>query len=246
MRALLAIVLVACSTRPAASPAPPLTGRSEHAAPSGPAPQIRWDKGQFDTSSLPAIARDGSLAVVAVSESDGGRGYPNLRLEVRDRADRVVDTHVVMVSNEAETLISDGLNASPALARRIAAANDQLAVLHARHDLVPMHAFDFSPDPFGPPKTAQADGLAVAFGPDHVLRVVARDQRGEKTVAQVDGTSWLAPSGPRCPGCEPCENPAYLEGVYKADGIDAVVVRIAYQGTDLCWEPGDQLHLIAW
>lgn len=246
MRALLAIVLVACSAPPASSPAPVLAGRAERPAPSGPAPRIRWSAGQFDTSSLPAIARDGSLAVVAVSDSDGGRGYPNLRLEVRDRGDRVVETHVIMVSNEAEALIPDSVHAGPELERRIAAANDKLAALHAQNDLVTMRAFDFSPDPFGPSQPARSAGLTVTFGPDHVLRVRARDRRAEKTVAKIDGKSWLAPSGPRCPGCEPCENPAYLAGVYQADGIDAVVVRIAYQGTDLCWEPGDQLHVIAW
>lgn len=247
MRALLSLALVACSSStPAPAHEPALTGRAERPAPTGRAPRIGWNQGTFDTSQLPAVARSGDLAVVAVDEGDGGRGYPNLRLEVRDRADRVVDTHVVMTANEFETLVPDAAHASPALERRIAAANEHLAKLHARHDLVTTPGFDFKPDPFGASQPAHGDGLTVTFGADHQLRVKARDNRGETTIAKVDGTSWLAPSGKHCPQCEPCENPAYLAGVYKAPGIDALVVRIAYQGTDLCWEPGDQLHVIAW
>lgn len=247
MRALVSLALVACSSSaPAPAQEPALTGRAERPAPTGPAPRIAWKEGTFDTSQLPVVARSGELAVVAVDEGDGGRGYPNLRLEVRDRGDRIVDTHVVMASNEFETLVPDAAQAGPELVRRIAAANEQLAQLHARHDLVAMPAFDFKPDPFGPSQPARGDGLTVTFGSDHGLRVSARDNRGETTIAKVDGTSWLAPSGKHCPQCLPCENPAYLAGVYKAPGIDTLVVRIAYQGTDLCWEPGDQLHVIAW
>jgi hypothetical protein len=47
-----------------------------------------------------------------------------------------------------------------------------------------------------------------------------------------------------CAGCTPCENPAALSGAYQAPGIAVTVVRITYTGTDMCWEPGDQLRVV--
>lgn len=241
MRALVAVALAACgsSTR---SPEPALAGRTTRSAPTTPAPRISYRDAQFDAPSLPAIASTGAVAVVAMIDNDGGRGYPNLRIDVRDRRDRVVEPIVVMTANEFETLVPDGSRATAELDRRITAANRRLAELHAEHDLVAMPALQLEPDPFGPSRPARGDGLVVTFEADHVLRVRA-DQR---VVATANGASWLAPSGKRCAQCEPCENPPYLAAVYKAAAINAIVVRIAYQGTDMCWEPGDQLHLIAW
>jgi hypothetical protein len=43
-----------------------------------------------------------------------------------------------------------------------------------------------------------------------------------------------------------CSNPAFLSGAYHATEINALVVDIGYKGTDTCWEPSDQLHVIAW
>jgi hypothetical protein len=87
------------------------------------------------------------------------------------------------------------------------------------------------------------DGLIVTFGDDHKLHV--RAQAGVE-LATVDGLAWLAPTGKRCAQCAPCENPAWLDAFYKAPEINVVVVRITYAGTDICWEPPAQLHVIAW
>lgn len=238
MRSVIALVLVAACGSSTPAPAP-LTGHTTHTAPTTPAPQIGWRDGMegvvgFDVSQLPAIARDASIAVVPIIDSDGGRGYLNLTLQVRERGDFLAKTIDVMDANDYETLVPDGAHASPELVKRIAAANQQLAALHAQHDLVTMQ-------PVTP-----AEGPKVDFDGHHV-RVLARTRFGdEKTVAKVDATSWLAKPGARCAQCPPCENPAYLDKVYKAPGVDAVVVRIAYRGTDTCWEPGAQLHVVAW
>lgn len=239
---LMAIALAACGSSPPAEPV--IAGHhAPAAAPSGPAPSIAFGERGFETPGLPAIARDGDLVVLPIVEGDGGRGYPNLRLELRDRHDRTTGTLEILIANDYEHLVPDGQHAGPELERRLADANHRLAQLHTEHDLVPMQPLAFTPEPFGPPKPIEDGGLVIAFGADHQLRV--RDARGPVR-ASVDGTGWLAPSGPRCAQCPPCENPAYLAGAYRAPGIDAVVVRIAYTGTDTCWEPGDQLHVIAW
>lgn len=228
--------LGACSSAGSASSGPPpLAGHAAHPAPTTPAPRIAWRDGAFDTSQLPAIARDASLAVVPDIDSDGGRGYPNLQLEVRERGDFLMSTIAVMSPNDYDALVPDGAHPAPELERRIAAANATLAELHANHDLVTMQ-------PLSP-----SEGIRVTFGEDHTLRVMTKIERGDfKTVAKVNGTGWLAKPGQRCAQCEPCENPAFLDGVYKAPHVDAVVVRINYRGTDTCWEPGAQLHVVAW
>lgn len=236
----LALALVAACGSSTPAPAPsPLASRTKPGTPTTPPPHISWREGTadvrgFDVRQLPAIARDASIAVVPVVDSDGGRGYPNLHIEVRERGDFVARTIDVMTSNEYETLVTDEERPTPELDKRLAAANEQLAELHAAHDLVTMQQLT----PSEPPKV-DFDG--------HAVRVLARVRFGDyKTIAKVDATSWLPKPAPRCAQCPPCENPAHLDSVYKAPGIDAVVVRIAFSGTDTCWEPGAQLHVIAW
>lgn len=238
-----AVALIACgSSTPPREPA--IAGHAPAAAPTGPAPSIAFVDRGFTTPGLPAIARAGDLAVLPIVDNDGGRGFPNLQVEVRDRRDKLVENHEIMAANDYERLVPDGEHPIPALEARIAAANQRLAQLHADHDLVAMAELEFTPDPLGPPKPIENAGLVISFEADHQLRV---REAGGALLATADGTSWLAPPrSPACAQCPPCENPAYLAGAYRAPGIDAVVVRIAYTGTDTCWEPGDQLHVIAW
>lgn len=231
MRALAAVALAACSSSTPAT----LTGHAEPRPVLGPAPQIAWHAGQhppFELTRLPAVARTGDVAVMPLQDNDAGRGNLNLRLEVRDRADRVVDKIEVMTVDEYEQFVPDGEQPTLPLNNRIADANRKLADLHSQHDLVAMRGFE-----------TEADGLVVTFDAAHELHV---RPRSGADLATVDGTGWLAKPGQRCAQCPPCDNPARLSGFYKAPGINVVVVRIAYSGTDTCWEPPDQLHVIAW
>jgi hypothetical protein len=43
-----------------------------------------------------------------------------------------------------------------------------------------------------------------------------------------------------------CSNPDFLRDAFVAADAKLVVVRVAYRGTDTCWEPTSQLHVIAW
>jgi hypothetical protein len=209
-RALVAVMIAACSSGSAPPATTPIQGQAPHrAAPTTPPPAIDWRDGAFVMTGLPAIARDGGLVVAPLIESDGGRGFANLQIELRDRRDKRVMTIPVMTANEFEALVPDGRSASPALVSRIAATNRRLAGVHTDYDLVPMQAID-------------PGGLSIDF-----------TARG-----------WLAPPGQRCAQCPPCENPPYLDAVYKADGIDVRLVRVAYRGTDLCWEPTPQWHVV--
>jgi hypothetical protein len=216
MRALAAIVLAACSS---AAPSPALHGNAPAHRPSGPAPQIRWATNAFDHSQLPAIAHAGDRVVLGIVDYDE-RGWKNLRLEIRDRADHTLATHVVMKPGETDLILTDGLNetASPELEARITAANRMLADVHAARDLVSMRAFDHQ-------------HLPVTFDGDQRVRV----RIDGRVVANVDGRSWIG-----------CGMPPLLENVYKADDINAVVVEIGFIGDDSCVPPSEHVHVIAW
>jgi len=193
VKALLALLLVACSGGTHAPPAtlkgsaePPVAERAT------PAPSITFADDQFELHGFPAIAKDRSVVALPVIESDGGRGYPNLRIELRFDSDKTFETIPVMISSDYEAF-----------------------VINTTWEIRYVNGM-----------------LKLVFDVDHSI--------------SFDRPDFKAPKGPHCAGCMPCENPESLHRVYWAPGINAIVVEIAYQGTDTCWEPGNQLHVLTW
>jgi hypothetical protein len=208
-----------------------------------PAPSIAWADGKPAITGLPAVAKGGEIVVVPISGGDAGRGYPNLRIEVHDRSDKTIQAIDVLTSNEFESLAPGGA-ASPALQKRIADANAELARLHGVHDLTPMHPLEIQdPSDGGTKHLAIGDSLDVDWNIDH-LHVLHHNT--DNAVVVLDGKPWLVKDHKPCPTCPPCENPAFLDGVYHAIGINVLVVQIGYRGTDTCWEPADQMHIVTW
>ena len=236
------LVIVAACGGASTPPAQPLAQHYEEAAPRPGAPTIGWKDNNFVVTGLPAVARGGEEAIVPVIESDGGRGYPNLRLEVRDRSDKVVQTIAVMTPNEYETLAPGG-SPSRSLTDRIAAANAELAKAHGVHDLVAMHPLELQAATGDQDAhLAIGDGVDVDWNQDH-LHVFSHNTDHSLTTA--DGAAWLAKDTKHAGG-DVCHNPAFLRRVFHATGISALVIEIGFHGTDTCWEPGDQLHLVVW
>lgn len=244
MRIVVVLALAACggaAPPPAKTPTP--ANQAEPRVRDTPPPWIVWggNDGHWSLVDLPAVARAGELVVVPIIESDGGRGYPNLRVEVRDRSDKTVQTIRVLTSDEFEKLAPGG-QPGPELQQRIGDANRQLASLHGVHDLVPMHALEVQPPAAGGEKHfAIGDGFDVDWNGDH-LHVFTHD--ADRSFLTLDCTPWLPK--PRTAGGEPCSNPASLAGVYHARDINVLVVELAFKGTDVCWEPGNALHVVAW
>jgi hypothetical protein len=202
-----------------------------------PAPHIEWKDNAFGTEALPVLARAGELAIVAVRQIDGERGFPNLRIEVRDRTDKTIQTIPILNSNEYEALAPGGV-ANAELQRRIDAANTELARLHDLHDLVAMKPLEIqAPTDNTFPHLAIGDGLDVDWNGDHVH--VFR-HNSDRQVVTVDGKAWLAPVHASC------SNPAFLRSVFHAPELPVVVVQIAYRGSDSCGVPSDQFHVVAW
>lgn len=211
-----------------------------------PAPQVSWQDNAFTTDRLPAVSRSGHLAVVALRENDTGRGFPNLRIEIRDRNDHATRSIEVLNSNEYERLAPAG-TATSALTGRIALANRELAQLHADHDLVAMRSLDLLPaetdrEP-SDPAIAVGNGLSIRWRGD---RLDVLQPPNTSPVMSADARPWLAPPHPSCAACAPCENPAFLGAIFHAAQIHVIVAQIRYRGTDACWEPSDQFHVVAW
>lgn len=242
--ALLALLAASCGGSPAPRSGDVIENHPAPAAPRAtPAPSVAWVDGKLATNMLPAVARGGEIVIVPISGGDAGRGYPNLKLEIHDRSDKVVQTIDVMSSNEFETMVVDG-KAQPALEKRLAAANAELVRQHNVHDLIAMHALEMQkPIDGGEAHLAIGDGLDVDWNRTH-LHVLRHNTDHEVTT--YDGTPWLVRDHTPCPKCTPCENPAFLDGVWHAEGVNVLVAQIGYRGTDTCWEPADQMHVVVW
>ncbi len=241
MRFLL-LLAVACSS-------PPRTGTTEDVSshvPSGPttpAPEITWTEGRLEVSLLPAIAHAGEVVVVAHRENDGGRGYPNLAIDVRDRLDKLVQTIKILDSNEYEKLVPDGKTPVPELVTRIADANEQLKTLHGLHRLQPLVELRMGAPTDQPPHLASDSRVDVEWAGSH-LRLFPHTRT--VPVADRNGTAWLAPDRQTCDGCPICRNEAMLRAVYRSEDAHLVLVLIGYSGTDTCWEPTEQYHVVTW
>jgi hypothetical protein len=228
-------VIAACR-----QPAPPvLAGRSPPGDPATPAPTVTWADRVFTTTGLPAIAHDGSSIVVAHRDSDGGRGNPNLTLIEKDRDDRELGRFVVVSSDDVDRLDPRGLEL------RIARATAWLEDRHAARHLVAMTALVTSAPTDGAPAQAIGAGVTLRWAPSQLVVVLGRGRGAPLSRATPAG--WLAPDYPLCQTCsEVCHNDAFLGGAYADLERSAVVVVVAYRGSDTCWEPGSQEHVVVW
>ena len=240
-RSLAVVVLAACGG--SSPPAPIEAHAATRAHPTTPAPSITWIDNGFVAHGLPAVTSDGSTVVLAIQAEDGGRGAPNLAVVALDRHDAITATVPVLGVDETEAMF-DEHGMRPTLRARIQAANDRLTTLHAQHDLVALPALTID-------TTVEADQRLRATGTDLTVEWKAgvleiRDRRREVKRVPTPA-SWLVADRPLCTTCtEICHNAAYLGGVVADATRRIAVVTISYTGTDTCWEPSSQHHVVAW
>ena len=209
--------------------------------------KIAWnaDEHRFVATGLPAVTRDGKLAIVAVSGGDGGRGYPNVHLEVRDRDDRLVRTIAVVDANHWERLAPDG-TPGPELTTHVGEINRELG----GYDLVAMHSFELQrrDNDAADRDAANGDSLQAEWGRPPKFGVESRSVTIESRRAgikkTIDASIWHGP--PQTAHGEPCDNHSYLRELYDASDVRLIIVDVAFHGTDLCWEPADQWHVVSW
>lgn len=227
------LVTAACG-----QPAPPvLTGHAPLGEPAGPAPAVAWADHAITTTGLPAIARDGSSIVVAHRDSDGGRGNPNVTLVEKDRGDRELGRFVVITADDVDRLDAH------ALELRFTAAAGWLDQRHAARRLTAMTALVTRPPTDDAPAQAAGAGLTLRWAPNQLVL----ERAGGAAVTRETPASWLAADHPLCPTCrEICHNDAFLAGGYADLERSAAVVVVGFRGSDTCWEPGSQEHVVVW
>ncbi len=237
--------LVACG----GSSTTPAIGNSGGPGSIGPAPTIAWSggipadqAGEFTTTGLPAVAADGSRVIAAWRREDGGRGMPNLTLVVRDRTDTEVHAQVVLAADAAEAT-----TAAPELGDH----NAYLAQTNVEIGWMPLRPAALTAggegDGFIDASTWDAsDGdVGLHFDQDGHLVI---EQRGTVVVDRLMST-WLAADRPMYEGAPPdeiCHNPAALTEAFLDGGRRLVLVRTAFRGTDTCWEPDGEYHVVSW
>nr|MDQ3366875.1 hypothetical protein [Myxococcota bacterium] len=170
-------------------------------------------------------------------------------LVIKDRRDHETERFVVLAADEADGMVSAS-GPIPALRTRLTRANGRLVALHALHDLRPLTALaTAAPEApvTGTPRHARGADLAITWD---TRRLTIRGGVTGADAVLLDTTtptSWLVADRPMCAGCpETCSNPAFLRAAH-ADAARAVaVLTISYGGTDLCWEPSSQHHVVSW
>ncbi|MGN6108609.1 MAG: hypothetical protein ACTHU0_26120, partial [Kofleriaceae bacterium] len=212
-------------------------------------PEVTWGQAGFETPRLPAVSADGELVVLAYQDIDGGRGNPNLRLVTVDRRDTETGRHVVLAADDADQLIGPDPR-SPELDARIAEANRWLGELHGRRALVALAplAEDNAPDVAPSERTRAAGGGVTVEWKGGQLRIT---QDGKVVVDRATPPQWLAEDRPIPPEVtggelEKCSNAAFLGGAAVDVEHEVAVITVSYTGTDLCWEPANQQHVVAW
>jgi hypothetical protein len=174
------------------------------------------------------MTRDGAFVLLYVIDADGARGQPNLALEIRDRKDRTLERVVVLGVEEAE------LDA-PTRATRAAAAQK----LIASRAFVALGELEGAPD-----DAAHFEGAGIAIDWSREHMTITQD--GKRVVDRAVPAKWRGGSYYNKVEDLRCENPDFLAGAYAVSGVPILVVDVAYRGTDTCWEPTAQLHVLSW
>lgn len=236
MRALVAtIALAACGSHGSAPPLLQGSATSTTPAPTTPPPSVTWIDNGFDSPGLPAATADGTRIISAERETDGGRGSPNLRIVSRDRSDGISEKITILRVEEVDAMFAqDGRH--PQLDARISAANTWLANLHRSSTLIRLPALEVDGSDGYTQHAARAAGVELDWTSD-----VVTIRHGHQLV-----TAHPTPATWHATGHDGCSNPAKLGAAWVDLERKLALVEIAYNGTDLCWEPSAQQHVISW
>lgn len=234
----LALLAAACYR---SSDAPP-TGPGPSGPPAGPPPTLAWAEYSFETTRLPAVSADGAAVLLGLEDNDGGRGNPNFRFELRDRGDARIGGHPVLTAAEYDQL--QGTDGAPrGLDERVDAANRWLAAQDTERRFAPLAELEVETgDEIATPFRATGQGVTIEWRAGRVTIAEA----GKQLVSRETPATWYAPRYPRGSGGETCDNPAFLGAAWIDLPHKLALLTIRYSGNDLCWEPSDAPHVVAW
>jgi hypothetical protein len=92
-------------------------------------------------------------------------------------------------------------------------------------------------------KLSSGDGLSLEYR-EPVL--VVRDVTTGRELLRKAEPRWSEKAGPRCPGCADCPAPlANVTQVWSDHARGLLLVAVGFLGgSDLCWEPSDEYHVV--
>lgn len=173
---------------------------------------------------LPAVSADGSIVAIANHESLGARGDERLLLDfVEVASDRLVRRIIVSDPDHPE-------------ARHGAEAKAR-AVL-AEGTWVKLRKLDVQED-----HVAKRDGMEVRY---QEPALIVRDTTSTFDLVRRNESTWSHPAGRPCPGCDVCPAPlAILDDAWGDRLHGILLVQLSFAGgTDICWEPPDDFHVV--
>lgn len=185
----------------------------------------------FERGCLPALAKDGAWLALPLVASDGGRGNPNLAVQIAPVEHGRGQYFPVLTPDEFERFSSEATPfASAGLRKLVGPRLEALDAVLAAGDYAPLRKLDV-PSPEGPGATQK---LTVEDGD---LQVAVRGpkvevKRGGKVVATA--TLANAATGP----CRGANAPFVAELWVPAGARSVVAVLVGYRGNDSCMEPG--------
>jgi hypothetical protein len=247
MRSLPVVAIAACGGG-AAAPAKIPAGVARAEAPV-PVVRLSVDPSDKQHEHLPALTLDGEqLAWVRMSS---GGGPPDVHLVVRDTDGDEITRELVLVRAEEQEWDQDGQST---LDPKVLAAREREAnAWFSARRWARLDAFTMAPDeaddaPWDIARSASLGDLVVEYDePKLVIR------RGGRVVVDRQVPEWSAPrqrSDALCddptpvdPSCT-CSNPAFLTGVQADSARTVLVVWLDFYGTDSCWEPPSEPHLV--
>lgn len=190
------------------------------AAPARPC-QVRLSGDGFDAGCLPALTTDRRNLVVATVDGDGGRGNPNLRIDLLRSADGA-SVRALPVATADEWDAWDEAARAAHVKPRLDAVNALLAQGVTSLERVPSAA--------GEQANQQLHGGGYDFAARDGKLVVAR---AGQTVATLPLPAMEKPGK----GCRGVNGP-YVDGLWLEAGATSPVlaVRVAYHGNDTCGE----------
>lgn len=206
---------------------------------------IRDQRAELTWERLPALSADGTRLVTALVSRKSGSD-PQVELAVIDvAADRIGERTMLITSEESAA--SYPAEATPdvaAIRARVVAANTWLA--EGRWEPLAMLRLEPADEgwDFESPRRALGDALVVEYTePDLVIR----GTRGTLVRRVVKGWSMKPRPRPGCDECEPCQNPAFLDGAYVDSRRTVVLLWIIFFddfASDACWEPDAEPHAV--
>jgi len=213
----------------------------------------------FSTRNLPAISSDGDEVVVDYQTEDGARGNLNLRLiTLAVKTGRVTHEEAVLLPDEYDDMAyGDDPEIKTALVDKVKKRLDKANAYLARQKWVPMDNVvidytredrtDANEEP--PPQEIHVAGFSVSWVQP---RLTIKDE-GDKVVESREFREWLARQhcvdpedvGPKSPKCKKlCVNHSFINQAAVDIEKTVLLVRVAYMGTDICWEPDGEYHVI--